>query len=330
MKRTDYLKHVADKRLLPVYLFLGDEKYFHRELTKRALDQLLNEEEQQFNYTKLYAGEIEPEQLLIHLETPPFFGNARVILLDEFENAKAGMDEAVLKTIGRLPDGVYFFISALKLDGRKKNHQEMQKRMNVVECSKITNNELAGWVKTLAGQENLNLTSKQLAIVGQRLGTDLERIRTELTKIKTFTGKCSEIQDQDLDDLLPLEPEPNIFALIDAVASRNPATGLPRLTELLDSGEPELKILATLSKQFRNIAAALEGRKQGMNSKSLASFLGINPYVAEKSFLQSGRFSIEEIQKAMNRLLWADYRIKTGQRESRLELELAIVDICRS
>lgn len=329
MKRTDFLKQLEENRLLPIYLFLGDEKFFHRELVKRALDKLLPEEEQQFNYIKLSAGETEPEELMMHLETPPFFGSARVVYLDEFENAKVGMDETILKAISRLADGVYFWISSQKLDGRKKNHQEIQKRINIVECQKVSANDLPAWIKSLAQQEKLMLTPKQINIIGQRLGNDLERIKTELFKMKTFAGENSEIQDTDLDDLLPLEPEPNIFALIDAAAGRNPSMGLPRLAELLDAGEPELKILATLAKQFRNIAAALEGRRQGMNYKTLASFLGINPYVAEKSYLQSGRFTMAEIQKVISRLLWADYRIKTGQREPRLELELAIVEICR-
>jgi DNA polymerase III delta subunit len=65
-----------------------------------------------------------------------------------------------------------------------------------------------------------------------------------------------------------------------------------------------------------------------MNPKMLANLLGINPYVAEKSFMQSGRFSLIELSKIMERLVNADCRMKTGEREPRLELELAVVDIC--
>ena len=164
--------------------------------------------------------------------------------------------------------------------------------------------------------------------MGQRLGNDLLLVRTELEKLKTFLGEGGRLSDQDFESLIPGEVEPDIFALINAVAECNLREGLPRLEELLNSGENEIKLLATIARQFRNIAAAVEAREQGMSPKALAEVLGIKPFVAEKSFLQSGRFTLEELQQILERLLWADYRMKTGQQEPRLELELAVVDIC--
>jgi DNA polymerase-3 subunit delta len=328
MKRAEFLKQVAEKRLLPVYLFLGDEILFQDELFRAALNSLLPPEEQQFNFVRFSAAAVEPETFLANLETPSFFAPIRVIHLVEAESASAALEEAILKGLGRLADGVYLFIAAAKLDGRKKHHQEMQKRINVVDCNKVAIAEVPAWIKQTAAELDLKLTPEQIRVIAGRLGTELLRIRTELEKIRTFAGNSGKISDSDLDDLLPAEPEPNIFGLIDAVAERNPRLGLPRLEDLLNSGEPELKILATLARQFRNVVAAFEARKQGMSQRELASFLGINPYVAEKSFIQSGRFSLPELQQVINRLLWADYRIKSGQREPRLELELAVVEIC--
>lgn len=328
MKRSEFLKQVEEGRLLPIYLLLGEEKFFREELLQKALTKLLDEQDRQFNFLRLYASELEPEELIIHLETPSFFGANRVILVDEFHNAKSGLDEALLKGIKTIADGVYLFIASQKLDGRKKTHQELQKRVNVVDCGKIAPNEVAAWIKQLSETAGLKLTTTQIKLIAQRLGTDLLRINTELQKLSVFAGDSGQVTDADLNDLLPAEPEPNIFALIDAIAAKNPRIGLPQLTELLDSGEPELRILATLAKQFRNIAAAIEGRRQGLPHRTLASLLAINPYVAEKSYVQSGQFTIDEMERILNRLLMADYRIKTGQREARLELELAVVDIC--
>jgi DNA polymerase-3 subunit delta len=328
MTRVDFLKQVADGRLLQVYLFLGEERLFHEELIHSILDKLLPPEDQPFNYMRLDAEQAEPAGLISNLETPPFFGDARLIYLDNFENGASGIEEAVLKGIGNIADKVYVIISAAKLDGRKKLHQELQKRINVVDCAKLSRPDLPFWIKQRSEKIGLKLTSVQIAKLGQRLGLDLIRIRTELVKIKTFSGERPQISDADLESLTPGEPEPDIFGLIDAVAERNPRLGLPRLEDLLNAGENEIKLLATISRQFRNITAACEARQQGMNPKMLASLLGINPYVAEKSFIQSGRFTLSELSKIMERLLMADYRMKTGEREPRLELELAVVEIC--
>jgi DNA polymerase III subunit delta len=328
MTRADFLKQVAEGRLLQFYLFLGEERLFHEELVNSILNKLLSPEDQPFNYMRIDAEQVNLSEFISNLETPPFFGDARLIYLDNFEKGVSGIEEAVLKGIGNVADKVYFIVSAAKLDGRKKIHQEIQKRINVVDCGKISRPDLPLWIKQRAEKMGVKLTSTQIAKLGLRLNQDLIRIRTELEKLKTFLGERSQISDEDLDFLMPGEPEPDIFGLIDAVADRNPHLGLPRLEDLLNSGENEIKVLATISRQFRNITAACEARQQGMNPKMLASLLGINPYVAEKSFVQSGRFTLAQLSKIMERLVWADYRMKTGGREPRLELELTVVEIC--
>jgi len=327
MTRAEFLKQVNEDRLLPVYLFLGGERLFHEELLEKVAGGMLSEAEREFNLTRFNAATITAEELSANLETGSLFGNTRIIQLNEFENASAEVEAALLNSFTQLPQGVHLIVSALKLDGRKKANQELQKRIPVVDCNKLSNTDLPVWIKQRAQKMDLELTSEQARLLGERSGGDLLRIRTELEKLAVFAGKSRKLTEAELEALLPGDPEPDIFGLIDAVAGRNPSLGLPRLEELLNSGENELKILATISRQFRNIAAALEAKGQGMTSRGLADYLGINPYVAEKSFGQARYFSLTELQKVLDRLLEADYRIKTGQREPRLELELAVVEI---
>lgn len=327
MTRAEFLKQIDEGRLLPVYLFLGGESLFHEELLEAVLGKMLPEAEREFNWSRFDAATVTAEELTANLETGSLFGNTRIILLNNFENASSESETVLLNSYNQLPQGVYLFVSALKLDGRKKVNQELQKRIPVVDCNKLANTDLPAWIRQRAKKMGLELTPEQGRLVGERTNGDLIRVRTELEKMAIYAGKKEKMTDAELEALLPGEPEPDIFGLIDAVAGRNPKIGLPRLEELLNSGENELKILATLSRQFRNIAAALEAKEKGMTSRALADFLGINPYVAEKSFGQARYFSLAELQKVLNRLLQADYRIKTGQREPRLELELAVVEI---
>jgi len=327
MTRAEFLKQINAERLLPVYLFLGGESLFHEELLEAVLEKMLPEAEREFNWIRFDAADVTAEELTANLETGSLFGNTRIIHLNNFENASGEIETALLNSFNQLPQGVYLFVSALKLDGRKKIHQELQKRITVVDCNKLSNADLPVCIRQRAKKMGLDLTPEQARLVGERTNGDLLRVRTELEKMAIYAGKKEKLTDAEFEALLPGEPEPDIFGLIDAVAGRNPKFGLPRLEELLNSGENELKILATLSRQFRNIAAAVEAKERGMTSRGLADFLGINPYVAEKSFNQARYFSLAELQKVLNRLLQADYRIKTGQREPRLELEMAVVEI---
>jgi len=172
MKRVEFIKQVEEGRLLPVYLFLGDEILFQEQLFRRAVDSLLTAEEQQFNLIRFSAAELEVETLITNLETAPFFGSHRVIHLVELEKGSTALEEGILQGLSRLANGVYLFIAATKLDGRKKLHQELQKRITVVDCKKISGAEVPAWVKQYSGELGLKLTGSQIRVIVQRLGVD--------------------------------------------------------------------------------------------------------------------------------------------------------------
>ena len=328
MNRTEFGKQLTQGELHQAYLFLGEEQLFHEELQIAMSKKLLGRIDE-FNYQKLNAAKLSCEELVINLETPAFFSPIRLIWLTNFETASSEVEKALVKSVQNLPAGVYLIVSTKKL-GSKKIHQELQKLLVVVDCGRLQPREVPFWLKQRAERLGLKLTSFQLRILGERLGTDLLQNRTELEKLRTFTGEQGSLSEEELELLLPGEPEPNIFGLIDAVAKRDSQQGLPRLMELLQSGENELKILATLSRQFRNITAAKAAKQMNKSPKEVASLLGINPYVAEKSFTQANQFHLTELKWIMQRFLEADYRIKSGQNEPRLELELLLVEICES
>lgn len=327
MTRDEYLKQVAAGQMAPAYLFLGEEDLFHEELLTATLKKLLPGQAADFNLCRMDGANVEPSQLQEQLETSPFFGGVRVVYISRLENSKNGLDETVLQELSRMAPGVYLLVSVFKLDGRKKVHKELSKQLLTVNCDKLRAQELPVWINKRAKELGLKLTPVQAIAIGRRLGPDLMRIQTELEKLVTFTGTGGQLSDASLDDLIPEEGEFNIFALTDGMIGGNPQQSIPRLQELLDAGENELRILATISRQFRNIAAAIDARSQGMNVNAFAASLGIKSFAAQKSWSQSSRFKLADLQKVINRLLWADYRIKTGQRLPRLELELAVVEI---
>ncbi len=328
LKRTEFTQAVNQGEIANAYLFLGEEDLFHQDFLSLLRQKLLVAEEEEYAYLKLNASQIEGDELINQLQTPAFFSEKRLIHLTALASAAKGIDEVLLKGLPGMADEVYLIVSATKLDGRKKVHQELQKKLTVVDCKPLTAAEIPGWVKSYGQTIGLRLTPLQLSIFAQRVGTDLSRAKNELGKLKLFAGAKTTLSDAELEQLLPGEPEPNIFKLMDALARKEARQSIPQLQELLNAGENELKILATLARQFRNILAALVAKEQGLSAKALAGKLGINPFVAEKSFTQARFFSKKELAGILERLLLADLRMKTGQKELRLELELVVVEIC--
>ncbi len=78
-----------------------------------------------------------------------------------------------------------------------------------------------------------------------------------------------------------------------------------------------------ISYQFRNILVIkdlLEKGKPLSNSK-------LHPFVVKKSYQQAQQFSFGELKKIYRKIFEVDYKIKTGQIESQMALELLIAEI---
>jgi len=75
----------------------------------------------------------------------------------------------------------------------------------------------------------------------------------------------------------------NIFALTDALKTKNPETALRLLNNQIDHGEEPIKILGTIAWQFRMIWEVKHFQKQNLPSGQIAKAMGANPFVVDKA-----------------------------------------------
>jgi DNA polymerase III subunit delta len=100
----------------------------------------------------------------------------------------------------------------------------------------------------------------------------------------------------------------SIFALADALGSRNVAVASQLLQHLLASGEEPLYILAMLSRQLRLISLA---KDEGLAPAALASRRKLPPFVAAKLVRQAELFTWPRLAAAYAGLRAADAALKT-------------------
>ncbi|MDE1941293.1 MAG: hypothetical protein KGI66_04195 [Patescibacteria group bacterium] len=91
------------------------------------------------------------------------------------------------------------------------------------------------------------------------------------------------------------KPEFNIFALADAVGSRDPVKSWMIYRQAVDAGHGSEAIIGTLFWQLKSMALAA-------NAKS-ASEAGLSPFVFSKSKKNSGNFSKEELGRLLSDLI---------------------------
>jgi DNA polymerase-3 subunit delta len=104
---------------------------------------------------------------------------------------------------------------------------------------------------------------------------------------------------------------------------------LRQLHQLLEEGEPPLRLLGMLARQVRILIQVSELRAEGMTQSAMAKRLKLHPYVVKKGAAQALNFGTKQLEKAHDLLVQTDWKIKTGEMEDVLALDMLVVDLTR-
>ena len=145
-------KQIKRKEFSSIYLLYGKESFLIHETKQLLINQVLNEEEIEFNLSSFDLGETPIEIALEDAETFPFIGERKLIFLHNpyfltAEKTKEKVEhnlkrlEAYLKEPA--PYSIVVFVAPYeKLDERKKVTKELKKIGITFEAKKLNESEL--------------------------------------------------------------------------------------------------------------------------------------------------------------------------------------------
>lgn len=311
-----------------IYLLYGSEKYLIDKEIKNIINNnnvgIFNTNSYDLNIDSLYHV-IEDCQII------SLFGDKKVILVynsNIFTAKKNNIEqdttilENYLNSVN--PDTILIFVLYEdKLDERKKILKNLKK---------------IGTVKNFDGNTNINILVKDMFsgyqisnnvvnLLIDRVGKNLAVLEQEVSKIKTYKDNDLNITDSDIIMLTHKSFDIDIFALIEAIVSKNKKTALNIYNEMLKYNEEPVKIIVMLANQFRIIYQAKQMYKKGYTESDIASTLGIHPYRIKLALNKAREYSSENLLKYLKKLSDLDIGIKTGNINKEIGLELFIINL---
>lgn len=159
---------------------------------------------------------------------------------------------------------------------------------------------------------------------------DLRRADNELVKLVNYVDSARPITEDDVAALTPYVPEANIFKMVEAIAEGRGALALELLHRLLaEKGEDPFRIYGMIVRQFRLLLLAKEHLEGGGGPTGVASAAGVAPFVAQILVRQVQAFSLADLERIYRNLSEIDFRMKTGQIEPLLALDLFVAGLSR-
>jgi DNA polymerase-3 subunit delta len=310
----------------PLYLLYGDDGYLREQASARIVAALLPQL-RELNVTSYEAEATPPAEVIAACNTLPCMAARRIVLVKNVDDYNQTDLKAFVRYLtAPCPTTALILMASDLPAGFIKEAKD-----NAFPCDHPLPKEMAGWIRDMARELGKEISPQAVASVQETVGTDLLGLYHELAKAALYIGERRRIEAQDVETVGSAVRISNIFALTKAIGERNTKQAFRSLALLWESGEPPLKILGMMARQFRHLLMTKEAMAQGGGTEAIRGQLpAINPYFLRELIAQARGFSRRSLRQAIFALRETDLKLKGSPLAKRLLLERLIIKLAGS
>jgi len=332
----DLIKSMGDKNKLPNCLLLyGDEEYFMDYSVKYIKNKYIDKSYEDMNYAEFEKLD-SLKDIFEFADTFPFMSEKKLCLLKEagFFTSTGSLDkkeeEKLLKYIDENEDCITIFvIKDGKPDSRKKIVKKLKDNEAVFEFTRLNEGELTKYITDEFKKNSFKISMSDANYMANNTGyldyessVSLYHVNNEISKIMSHNNEKKNITTSDLELLMVKSVESSIFRLVDCICENNKKKSFEILDEMLLNNTPEQFIIHMITRQYRMLYQYVILQKKGYTFNEIINKMKIKNFVASKLEKQSKNLKMETIEYYMRRFLEIDRKIKAGEIDSRIGLEI--------
>lgn len=309
-----------------VYLLHGEEDLLVDQALSALLDRLVPSEERDLNVDVLRADEMAMTDLITRVDTLPFFGRRRVVVVKDAGAWKPADQERLAAYLEQGPPPSALILVAQSLDRRRRLYTTLRRVGEVQEFPRMSLRQLPVWISERARQSARRLDPDAVEALIALVGPGLRQLSLEMEKVWAYVGTREHITRVDVEEAVSRLSESTIFMLVDAVGEQRADRALRYLTEILREEAPPY-VLFMVARQFRLLFRASVLLSKRKPPAVLQEALGVPPFVARRIGEQARNFPPAAFPGIFTRLQDADRAIKTTG-HPRLALETLVTELC--
>lgn len=308
-----------------IYLLYGEERYLRRQYRDR-LQKALCSDGDTMN-THVFQGKDIPVGEIIDLaETLPFLAERRVIFINDSGLFKSG-GEKMAEYFTAPNETTFFVFTESEVDKRSKLYKAVQSKGYIAEFSIQDENTLKRWVAGTLAKENKKITENTVTLFLSKTGTDMENIQMELEKLICYCMEKEIVTNADVEAVCTTRISNHIFDMINAIADKNKHKALDLYYDLLALKEPPMRILFLIARQCNMLLQAKELKSKGYDNRTIASKMGIAPFIAGKYLTQASKFKTSTLKTAVEKCVDAEAAVKSGRMNDMMSVEILILSV---
>ncbi|MBF1373762.1 MAG: DNA polymerase III subunit delta [Porphyromonadaceae bacterium] len=277
----EIIRSLKQRKPQRVYLLAGDEPLFIDQIASFATKELIPAEEQDFNQSILYGAEVNARTILLEALRFPMMGSQVLVLVREAQQVR-DLD-TLAAHLDELPESTCLILCyKKKADKRKALYKAISERGGVFESTKMYDSKIPDFIIKSFAARQLDIDPRTAHLMADSTGNDLEKILNEVEKIALALSEkgTRTVTPEVIEYYIGVSKEYNNFELLTALIRRD-AVRAYRIALYFASDErnhPIQMTLSTLFGFFSNLMAVYYIAQP--NERSIASLLGVQPFVA--------------------------------------------------
>lgn len=303
---------------MPVYLLLGDDE----ERKARGVEKL-REDRPADAYD---AAETSPEAVISACNSYSLFGEGAFVLLKNLDAWNAAQKAKIVDYLKAPSPEADLVMLGEKLGAREKLLAAVKETGEVHNFEQPTGKALARWAISYVKKQGLTMSEDVAEELVARCSNDKARVSRETEKLALYAAGTATMED--VEALCPPDLQSNIFRFVDSLSVGDKGETLKLLKALLGTGEPSLRILYMIRRQFRLLARAKALFAGGASRSEVTSTLKVPPFVARKLEEQDRSLSEGDLERALILMLDLERGLKGGSDlDDELQVELAVLNL---
>jgi DNA polymerase III subunit delta len=304
---------------MAVYLLLGDDE----ERKTRGVEKL-----RAGRAVEAYdASGTSPEAIISACNSFSLFGEGPFVVLKNLDAWNAAQKAVVVDYLQDPSPGADLILLGKKLGSREKLLSAVKRSGEVHTFEQPKGKALVRWVVGYAKKLGLDLPEEVAEDLTQRCSGDKMRLIQETEKLALYVGEDTATHE-DVAALCPPDVQSNIFAFVDSLAAGERDRALKLLEDLINTGEPPLRLTFMVRRQFQLVARARALLERGASQKEIASQLKVPPFVARKLDEQGRKLNEEDLERALSLVLGLESGLKGGSDLSdELQVEMTVLNL---
>lgn len=318
------------KELLPVYLFVGEDKLKQDVLLKAMRKRIGEFGDISLNETTFEGQNIDPlDAVTSACAIMPFLSEKRLIVVKDANHLKKPVADLICDYLEAPTDTSVLVLIADSLDKRTRLYRAIQAidKDAIVSCDlKTKQKDIKAFCEQVGRDLNINLEDGALDLLIEYIGNNTVTLAAELKKLAEYVtsqGRNS-VDRQDVAGLVKKVQLPKPWDITNAMFSRDSKRCLEILKEL--EGEQRFGLLNYCLKEIRTLIH-LKALEELPGYADIAQELKMPDWKVKQYRGFASNFSSQDLIEAICSAADCEQKMKSGFDEE-LAFELWVVGIC--